>query len=99
MCRIVLAQLEGSGRGGLGSYNAKAHEDLLSLLDEVPVKDGNAWIETLMHRNEMLGKLSHQCLASLHFIASCKWKAQLQLLMSQPAVELCLLLYDQEHWL
>ena len=84
MSRIVLAQLEGSGRGGLGSYNAKAHEDLLSLLDEVPVKDGDAWIETLMHRNEMLGKLSHQCLALLHFHCEL-WTESIVAAANEPA--------------
>ncbi len=54
-CRIVLAQLEGSGRGGLGSYNTGAYEDLSNFLQEHPMRDGDAWLELLLKKNEMLG--------------------------------------------
>lgn len=56
-CRIVLAQLEGSGRGSLGSYNADSYEALTTMLHEEPMKDGDAWVEKLLQRNEMLGAL------------------------------------------
>lgn len=49
------AQLGGSGRSNLGSYNAKGSEDLQSLLEEMPLKDGDAWIAALMRKNELLG--------------------------------------------
>ena len=55
LCRIVLAQLEGSGRGALGSYNAQAYTDLSSFVQENPLKDGDEWLGLLMKRNEMLG--------------------------------------------
>ena len=54
-CRIVKAQLGGSGRDSLGSYNAKGSQDLQDLLDEMPLKDGDAWIAALMRKNELLG--------------------------------------------
>lgn len=53
--RIVLAQLEGSGRSSLGSYDAQASKDLHDLLDEMPLKDGDAWILALLEKNNMLG--------------------------------------------
>jgi hypothetical protein len=64
-CRIVLAQLEGSGRGSLGSYNADSYEGLTTMLHEEPMKDGDAWVEKLLQRNEMLGMLQfHMILGS-----------------------------------
>ena len=51
----MLAQLEGSGRGALGSYNAQAYTDLSSFVQENPLKDGDEWLGLLMKRNEMLG--------------------------------------------
>ena len=53
--RIVQAQLEGSGRGSLGSYDTKASQDIDDLLHSMPLKDGDAWISALMQKNEMLG--------------------------------------------
>lgn len=53
--RVVLAQLEGSGRGALGSYNAKASQALTEHLTDVPLKDADAWLESLMRKDEMLG--------------------------------------------
>lgn len=50
------AQLGGSGREALGSYNAKGSTDLQTLLEEMPLKDGDAWIAALMRKNELLGK-------------------------------------------
>lgn len=56
-CRIILAQLQGSGRGGLGSYNASDYEQLNSLLQTEPLgSDGDAWIEKLMAKNSLLGE-------------------------------------------
>lgn len=52
--RVVLAQLEGSGRGALGSYNATAYADLHSFLTDVPLKNGDEWLGQLMTRNSML---------------------------------------------
>ena len=56
-CRIVLAQLTGSGRGGLGSYNSQQHTDLMAYLEEEALRDGDAWLKGLLKRNEMLGAL------------------------------------------
>lgn len=50
-----MAQLEGSGRGGLGSYNTEAFQDLTLFLQEHPMRDGDAWLELLLKKNEMLG--------------------------------------------
>ncbi len=55
LCRIVLAQLEGSGRGSLASYNAEAYDALTTMLQDEPMRDGDAWLEKLLTRNEMLG--------------------------------------------
>lgn len=55
LSRIVQAQLGGSGRDSLGSYNAKGSQDIQTLLEEMPLKDGDAWIAALMRRNELLG--------------------------------------------
>ncbi|KAK9805283.1 hypothetical protein WJX72_010898 [[Myrmecia] bisecta] len=52
--KIVLAQLEGSGRGSLASYNATDYQDLTTFLEEVPLRDGDAWLTLLLRRNEML---------------------------------------------
>ena len=56
LCRIVLAQLEGSGRGSLASYNAESYDALTTMLHEEPMKDGDAWLEKLLQKNEMLGE-------------------------------------------
>lgn len=53
--RVVLAQLEGSGRGTLGAYNAEAYETLHSFLTDVPIKNGDTWLSQLTARNSMLG--------------------------------------------
>ncbi len=54
--RIILAQLEGSGRGALGSYNKAAYEDLQQFIQDHPLKDGDEWLQLLLRRNSMLGK-------------------------------------------
>ena len=53
--RIVLAQLEGSGRGALASMNPRSYEDLVGLIQEHPMTDGDAWLKLLIVKNEMLG--------------------------------------------
>ncbi|GAX77107.1 hypothetical protein CEUSTIGMA_g4553.t1 [Chlamydomonas eustigma] len=55
LIRIILAQLEGSGRGSLASYNQEAYNDLVSFLQSEPLKDGDEWIQKLMLKNSMLG--------------------------------------------
>ena len=57
-CRIILAQLTGSGRGGLGSYNSQQHTDLMAHIEEEPLRDGDAWLKGLLKRNKMLGALA-----------------------------------------
>ena len=42
----------------MGSYNAKGSQDLQDLLEEMPLKDGDAWIAALMRKNELLGRLN-----------------------------------------
>ena len=60
--RIILAQLEGSGRGNLASYNASAYQDLTSFLEANPLRDSEAWLGALLKKNEMLGELTgDQC--------------------------------------
>ena len=54
-CRIVLSQLEGSGRGALAAYNPGSYEVLSSHLLNVPITDSEAWLAELCRRNEMLG--------------------------------------------
>lgn len=54
--QVVLAQLEGSGRGALAAYNEKAYTDLNTQLQEVPIKDGDEWLGLLMRRNSALGE-------------------------------------------
>mmetsp|Transcript_20598 Transcript_20598/g.51885 ORF Transcript_20598/g.51885 Transcript_20598/m.51885 type:complete len:174 (-) Transcript_20598:1046-1567(-) len=53
--RVVMAQLEGSGRGALGSYNAEYYQMLADHLQEVPMKNGDEWLESLMLKNQLLG--------------------------------------------
>lgn len=54
--RIVLAQLSGSGRGELGSYNAEAFATLEGLMRErrVPPDDPDSWLAELMARDAAL---------------------------------------------
>ena len=51
----MLAQLEGSGRGNLASYNAQGFTDLSTFMEQNPLRDGDEWLGMLMKRNEMLG--------------------------------------------
>lgn len=50
-----MSQLSGTGRGELGSYNSEQYADLKGLLEELPMKDGDEWLSTMMRRNKMLG--------------------------------------------
>ncbi|KAG2490788.1 hypothetical protein HYH03_010710 [Edaphochlamys debaryana] len=53
--RVVLAQLEGSGRGALGAYDSASATDLHHFLQNVPMKDGDDWLAQLMRKNSTLG--------------------------------------------
>ena len=54
--KIVMAQLEGVGRGDLGSYNASGYTTLSKFIQEHPLKNnGDAWLGQLMLEDEMLG--------------------------------------------
>ena len=55
-CRIVLAQLEGSGRGALASYNQEQYKALFSHLQEASLSDPHAWLEQLMRKDKALGE-------------------------------------------
>lgn len=55
--RIVQSQLEGIGRGDLGSYNADAMRTLLHFLQNQPMKDSADWLARLMKEDELLGGL------------------------------------------
>lgn len=52
--KVILDQLEGSGRGSLASYNTESYEELHQFLVDVPMKDGDAWLTALMQQNSML---------------------------------------------
>jgi hypothetical protein len=55
--RIVQSQLEGIGRGDLGSYNADAMRTLLHYLQNEPMRDSADWLARLMKEDELLGGL------------------------------------------
>lgn len=50
-----MAQLEGSGRGSLGAYDASGYEDLAFMLHNEPMKDGDVWLLKLMQKNYNVG--------------------------------------------
>lgn len=52
--RVVLAQLQGSGRGELAAYDQQAYRDLSQHLQQVPLKDGDEWVAQLMRQNSAL---------------------------------------------
>eukprot|EP00208_Stichococcus_sp_RCC1054_P006320 CAMPEP_0206142904 /NCGR_PEP_ID=MMETSP1473-20131121/18599_1 /ASSEMBLY_ACC=CAM_ASM_001109 /TAXON_ID=1461547 /ORGANISM="Stichococcus sp, Strain RCC1054" /LENGTH=128 /DNA_ID=CAMNT_0053538073 /DNA_START=326 /DNA_END=708 /DNA_ORIENTATION=+ len=52
--KVVLAQLESSGRGALASMNPEAYKTLTEMLEAHPMKDGDEWIQMLLKRNEMM---------------------------------------------
>lgn len=53
-----MAQLEGSGRGALGSYNAEYYQVLADQLEAMPMKNGDEWLASLMLKNQLLGRPS-----------------------------------------
>lgn len=55
-CRVILAQLEGSGRGALAAYNQEQYTTLFGHLQDVPLSDPDRWLEQLMHKDKALGK-------------------------------------------
>jgi hypothetical protein len=59
--RIVLAQLEGSGRGSLASMNPRSYDDLVKLIQDHPMTDGDGWLKLLLAKNEMLGERQLMC--------------------------------------
>lgn len=67
MARAVMAQLEGSGRGGLASYNATGYKDLEDSLESLIVMDTRQWISELMLKNNMIGMVTWH---HLQFVAS-----------------------------
>eukprot|EP00803_Ostreobium_quekettii_P002136 evm.model.scf_577EXC.10 EVM.evm.TU.scf_577EXC.10 scf_577EXC:70796-73927(-) len=50
--KAILAQLEGSGLGRLGSYDANGHRDLLDAAGELNSQDCDEWLASLMKRNK-----------------------------------------------
>jgi hypothetical protein len=53
--KIVLAQLEGSGRGALGAYNSTAYAVLSTQLQDVPLRNAEAWLADLMAKDKGTG--------------------------------------------
>lgn len=71
----MLSQISGSGRGELGSYNSEQYRDLTRLLEEQPMKDGDAWLSLMMRRNKMLGMVDN-----LHRTGFCERTQQLDII-------------------
>lgn len=53
--RIVLAQLEGSGRGALAAYNQSGYSVLSRQLQEVSLRDPDAWMDDLVRKDKGIG--------------------------------------------
>lgn len=53
--RIVLAQLEGSGRGALAAYNQSGYTVLSRQLQEVSLRDPDAWLDDLLKKDKGIG--------------------------------------------
>jgi hypothetical protein len=53
--RIVLAQLEGSGRGALAAYNQAGYFALSRQLQEVSLRDPHAWMDDLVRKDKGIG--------------------------------------------
>lgn len=51
--KSILAQLEGSGRGSLGSFNAPQYEAISKCLLEHPMKDGDEWLKQLAKQDKL----------------------------------------------
>ncbi len=58
-CRIVLAQLEGSGRGSLAAYNKQSYDDLSAFLQNERMVDCDEWLQALLRKNSGLGACAH----------------------------------------
>lgn len=54
-CRVILAQLEGSGRGALAAYNQEQYTTLFNHLHDVPLNEPDRWLEQLMRKDKALG--------------------------------------------
>lgn len=54
--KIVLAQMQGSGRGDLAAYNAQGYRNLVAFIEETPLTRDNAsaWLKELMERDFMV---------------------------------------------
>eukprot|EP00877_Chromochloris_zofingiensis_P007521 jgi/Chrzof1/3021/Cz12g08150.t1 len=52
--KVILAQLEGSGRGSLAAYNQQSYQMLSDQLSKVSFKDGDDWVEQLMQHDPHL---------------------------------------------
>ncbi|KAG7672246.1 hypothetical protein KSW81_005126 [Nannochloris sp. 'desiccata'] len=54
--KVVMAQLEGDGRGSLGSFNASGYTTLSKFIETNPLRsNGDEWLSKLMLEDEMLG--------------------------------------------
>lgn len=54
--KVVMAQLEGDGRGSLGSFNASGYITLSKFIEANPLRsNGDEWLSKLMLEDEMLG--------------------------------------------
>jgi hypothetical protein len=54
--KIIMAQMQGSGRGSLGAYNAEGYARLAAFLEAQPLRNGDEWVARLMEADEMLGE-------------------------------------------
>jgi hypothetical protein len=52
----VLAQLEGSGRGALAAYNQTGYSVLSRQLQEVSLRDPDAWLDDLIKKDKGIGE-------------------------------------------
>lgn len=52
--KIILAQLEGSGRGSLGSFNANQYQLLTDHLANMSTSDPEAWLRSLLAKDPAL---------------------------------------------
>jgi len=53
--RAVMAQLEGSGRGSLASYNSEGYTALLESLPDLSKMGCEEWLTQLSQRNNLIG--------------------------------------------
>ena len=50
-----MAQLEGSGRGSLASYNTKGFAALQDCIGDLSKMDCNAWLRQLAQKDKLIG--------------------------------------------